>query len=374
MIFKTAPRFWEKTSFAKEPIRALMNRLISAILLPLSWIYGLFVWLKQTVIDSGMLQTLGIHRSAPVPLIIVGNIRVGGTGKTPLVIALANALFEEGFRPGIISRGYQPNGQSLLQEPQEVTQTINPNTVGDEPVLMAQRLHQQIPIWVFKKRAQCIDALLRAHTEVNVIISDDGLQHAALVRWPAREGGRDLELVVEDERGIGNGRLLPAGPLRESALRERDATISIGANKPGNELLAKSKSFQFAPQIDRAYPLNRPNESQSFTELLTKLMGLKIAAIAAIGNPQKFFDALAQLGVHLNHSLSLPDHAPIQSSDITQIDADYIFITEKDAVKCITLDDPRIWVVPLYLPLSNEFLSWVRTVIERPNPYKSSAR
>ena len=374
MLFKTAPRFWEKTSLTKEPFRALFDRLISVILLPLSWIYGLLVWLKQMVVDSGIMQTLGIYRPAPVPLIIVGNIRVGGTGKTPLVIALANALFEEGFRPGVISRGYQPNGQSPLQAPQEVIQTSDPNMVGDEPVLMAQRLHYQIPVLVFKKRAQCIDALLRAHAEVNVIISDDGLQHAALVRWPAREGGRDLELVVEDERGIGNGRLLPAGPLRESAVRERDATISIGADKPIDEPLAKSKLFQFAPQIDRAYPLHRPNESQSFTELLTKLMGLKIAAIAAIGNPQKFFDALTRLGVHLNHSLSLPDHAPIQSGDIAQIDADYIFITEKDAVKCIAIDDPRIWVVPLHLPLSTEFLGWVRTIIERPNPYIASTR
>ena len=229
MLFKSAPRFWEKSSFAKEPIRSLIDRLISAILLPLAWVYGLLVWLKQILIDTGITQTLGMHRAAPVPLIIVGNIRVGGTGKTPLVIALANALFEAGYKPGIISRGYQPNGQSTLEAPQEVVQTSNPNTVGDEPVLMAQRTHYQIPIWVFPKRAQSINALLKAHPEVNVIISDDGLQHAGLVRWPAREGGRDLELVVEDERGIGNGRLLPAGPLRESAKRERDATISIGA-------------------------------------------------------------------------------------------------------------------------------------------------
>jgi len=370
MLFKTAPRFWEKVSFTKEPVRALIDRLISAILLPLAWIYGLVVWLKQIVIDSGMMQTLGIHRPAPVPLIIVGNIRVGGTGKTPLVIALANALYEQGFKPGIISRGYQPNGQSVIEKPQEVIQTSNPNTVGDEPVLMAQRIHYQIPIWVFKKRVQCVDALLKAHPEINVIISDDGLQHAALVRWPAREGGRDLELVVEDERGIGNGRLLPAGPLRESPRRERDATISIGARKEIENTLATDKQFQLMPEINSAYPLHRPNESQSFPELLAKLAGLKLAAIAAIGNPHKFFNALTQLGAHLSHSLSLPDHAPIQHSDIAQIDADYIFITEKDAVKCITMDDPRIWVVPMHLPLPNELITWVEEVIQRPDPYQ----
>jgi hypothetical protein len=119
MLFKSAPRFWEKSSFVKEPIRALIDRLISTALLPLAWLFGLLVWLKQILIDTGITQALGMHRAAPVPLIIVGNIRVGGTGKTPLVIALANALFEEGFRPGIISRGYQPNGQSTLEAPKK---------------------------------------------------------------------------------------------------------------------------------------------------------------------------------------------------------------------------------------------------------------
>jgi tetraacyldisaccharide 4'-kinase len=370
MLFKSSPRFWEKSSFAKEPIRALIDHLISAILSPLAWVYGLLVWLKQILIDTGITQTLGMHRAAPIPLIIVGNIRVGGTGKTPLVIALANALFEEGFRPGIISRGYQPNGQSILEAPQEVTQSSNPNTVGDEPVLMAQRIHQQIPIWVFPKRAQCINALLKVHSEVNVIISDDGLQHAGLVRWPAREGGRDLELVVEDERGIGNGRLLPAGPLRESPHRERDATISIGASDEIENTLAAEKSFQLTPEIDSVYPLHRPNESQSIPELLTKLAGLKIAAIAAIGNPNKFFEALSRLGMHLEHTLSLPDHATIKNTDIANIEADCIFITEKDAVKCATIEDQRIWVVPMHLPLPNELIHWVQEVIQRPDPYQ----
>jgi len=319
MLFKSAPRFWEKSSYTQAPLSYLISMLISTTLLPFAWLYGLIVWLKQILIDTGITQTLGMHRAAPVPLIIVGNIRVGGTGKTPLVIALANALFEAGYKPGIISRGYQPNGQSTLEAPQEVVQTSNPNTVGDEPVLMAQRTHHQIPIWVFPKRAQSINALLKAHPEVNVIISDDGLQHAGLVRWPAREGGRDLELVIEDERGIGNGRLLPAGPLRESAKRERDATISIGASDELQNTLAAEKSFQLTPKIDSAYPLHRPNESQSFTELLT---------------------------------------------------ADFIFITEKDAVKCSAIEDHRIWVVPMHLPLSNELSSWVQEVIQRPDPYQ----
>ena len=180
MLFKSAPRFWEKSSFTQSPLSYLISMLVSTTLLPLAWLYGLIVWLKQILIDTGITQTLGMHRAAPVPLIIVGNIRVGGTGKTPLVIALANALFEAGYKPGIISRGYQPNGQSTLETPQEVVQTSNPNTVGDEPVLMAQRTHYQIPIWVFPKRAQSIKALLKAHPEVNVIISDDAVSYTHL--------------------------------------------------------------------------------------------------------------------------------------------------------------------------------------------------
>jgi tetraacyldisaccharide 4'-kinase len=235
---------------------------------------------------------------------------------------------------------------------------------------MAQRIHQQIPIWVFPKRAQCINALLKVHSEVNVIISDDGLQHAGLVRWPAREGGRDLELVVEDERGNGNGRLLPAGPLRESPHRERDATISIGTHTHIANALATEKSFQLTPEIDSVYPLHRPNESQSFPEFLTNLVGLKLAAIAAIGNPNKFFEVLSRLGMHLEHTLSLPDHAPIKNTDIANIEADCIFITEKDAVKCATIVDQRIWVVPMHLPLPNELIRWAQEVIQRPNPYQ----
>jgi tetraacyldisaccharide 4'-kinase len=235
---------------------------------------------------------------------------------------------------------------------------------------MVQRIHQQIPIWVFPKREQSINALLKAHPEVNVIISDDGLQHAGLVRWPAREGGRDLELVVEDERGNGNGRLLPAGPLRESPHRERDATISIGTHTQIANALATEKSFQLTPEIDSVYPLHRPNESQSFPEFLTNLVGLKLAAIAAIGNPNKFFEVLSRLGMHLEHTLSLPDHAPIKNTDIANIEADCIFITEKDAVKCATIVDQRIWVVPMHLPLPNELIRWAQEVIQRPNPYQ----
>jgi tetraacyldisaccharide 4'-kinase len=370
MLFKTSPRFWEKSSFSQSPIRSLINRSSSIVLLPLAWLYSLVVWIKQLIVDSGLLHTLGIYRAAPVPIIIVGNIRVGGTGKTPLVIALANELVERGFKPGVISRGYQPNTRSLLAQPTAVNRNSQPNQVGDEPVLMAQRIHDCVPIWVYRKRKACIDALLQSHPEVNVIISDDGLQHAALVRWPAREGGRDLELVVEDERGDGNGRLLPAGPLRESTRRERDATITISQLPIHSDPYSSSHELHLCPTIDSAYPLHRPNEPITFTQMLSRLVGLKVGALAAIGNPKKFFDALVKLGVHIDQTLALPDHASIRDNDLKALPVDLILITEKDAVKCVDIDDARIWVIPMRLEIPADFSNWVEEVITRPNPYR----
>ena len=369
MLFKTAPRFWEKISLSQSPIRALIDRLISLVLLPLAWLYGLAIWIKQLIVDSGLLLALGIYRAAPVPIIIVGNIRVGGTGKTPLVIALANELVERGFKPGVISRGYQPKTHSSLTQPTRVDRHSKTNQVGDEPVLMAQRIHDCVPIWVYRKRKACIDALLQSDPQVNVIISDDGLQHAALVRWPAREGGRDLELVVEDERGNGNGRLLPAGPLRESPKRERDATITISESSPQSEPFPSSRELHLRPTIDSAYPLHRPNEPISFAHMLSRLVGLKVGALAAIGNPKKFFEALTKLGVHLDQTLALPDHAPVLHNDLKSLPVDLILITEKDAVKCAGIEDTRIWVVPMRLEIPPMFSDWVQEVITRPNPY-----
>ncbi|NBP19508.1 MAG: tetraacyldisaccharide 4'-kinase [Burkholderiaceae bacterium] len=353
-------------------MRAIVDRFVSVVLLPFAWIYGLVVWIKQLIVDSGLLHTLGIYRAAPVPIIIVGNIRVGGTGKTPLVIALANELVERGFRPGVISRGYQPNTRSLLAQPTAINRDGKPTEVGDdgdEPVLIAQRIHDSVPIWVYRKRKTCIDALLQSHPEVNVIISDDGLQHAPLVRWPAREGGRDLELVVEDERGDGNGRLLPAGPLRESAKRERDATITISESPTQSEPFPTSHELHLSPIIDSAYPLHRPNEPITFAQMLSRLVGLKVGALAAIGNPKKFFDALVKLGVHIDQTLALPDHASVRDNDLQTLAVDLILITEKDAVKCSDIEDSRVWVIPMRLELPSEFSRWVEEVITRPNPY-----
>ncbi|OYZ34565.1 MAG: tetraacyldisaccharide 4'-kinase, partial [Polynucleobacter sp. 16-46-70] len=180
--FNTAPQFWER----RGPT--------SLLLWPLSWLYGLI----NRALD--LLNEMGISSRKPqaVPIIIVGNIRVGGTGKTPIVIALAERLARMGWKPGIISRGY---GASTSTTPIEVCSDSNPVKVGDEPVLIAKRTQDQFPIWVHPQRIKSIRSLLKKSPDVNLIISDDGLQHRALARWPAREGGRDIELVVRDQRG-----------------------------------------------------------------------------------------------------------------------------------------------------------------------------
>ena len=195
-FFRKAPKFWER----RGPT--------SLILWPLSWFYGLLLRARKLILDTGLIK----QKPAPVPVIIVGNIRVGGTGKTPIVIALAERLARMGWKPGIISRGY---GASSTITPVQVHSTSDPKVVGDEPVLIAKRTQNQFPIWVNPKRVKSIASLIKDNPSVNVIISDDGLQHRELARWPAREGGRDIEFVVRDQRGEGNGFLLPAGPLRD---------------------------------------------------------------------------------------------------------------------------------------------------------------
>jgi tetraacyldisaccharide 4'-kinase len=356
-----APKFWEKCG------------VIAKLLSPLSLI---FAWLSSA---RRYLYELNILRSETltVPVIIVGNLRVGGTGKTPTVLALAKALHARGFKAGIISRGYKGQHQS----PQEVSSTSSPKDLGDEPCYMAQQLsHLDIPIFVHSSRVRTAKTLLEAYPLVNVIISDDGLQHYALKRWPAREGGRDIELVVRDARAEGNGYLLPAGPLRESSTRARDYTLCIGSpskkdlntnfdqdiNAP---YIADAPNFSVAIKVKKAYQLNRPENMLSLSELQQK--GCKLIAAAGLGNPKKFFDLLSAHGLIFD-SLPLPDHYDFSVNPFESKLADIILITEKDAVKCSQLDDykndGRIWVLPIEIELPKDLIEMIVEVIQRPQP------
>ena len=354
---RKAPKFWER----RGPT--------SLLLWPLSWLYGLVVRMRKLILDTGLVK----QKPAPVPVIIVGNIRVGGTGKTPIVIALAERLQQLGWRPGIISRGY---GSSSQTAPLQVHGNSDPALVGDEPVLIAKRTHDQFPIWVFPKRQRTIGALLKHSPNVNVIISDDGLQHSGLARWPAREGGRDIEFVVRDGRGEGNRFLLPAGPLREPATRERDATLFTGKTKdietklgPQDEYFLGRRAFSLLGHLGNAYQLINPANTQTLVQIADSYLPNKITAVAALGNPQRFFDDLLKQGIAAK-SIPLPDHATYTPEFFEKINAQCILITEKDAVKCTTITDERIWVVPMTLTLPDSLADWLQSILQRPNPYR----
>ncbi len=351
-FFNKAPRFWER----RGPT--------SLVLWPLSKIYG---WVNQAL-DLVNDLNLGRRKPAPVPIIIVGNIRVGGTGKTPIVIALAEQLASMGWKPGIISRGY---GANVSSAPRQVKSDSDPAEVGDEPVLIAKRTDNQLPIWVHPKRTLSIQSLLKQDPSVNVIISDDGLQHRSLLRWPAREGGRDIEFVVRDQRGEGNGFLLPAGPLREPASRERDATLFTGARSSNanhvDEYFLGRRAFTLSGQLGTPYQLINPSNTQSLETIADKYLPNKITAVAAIGNPQCFFDDLLKQGI-AGKGIGLADHATYTPEFFSKLNAECILITEKDAVKCASMNDERIWVVPMSLEIPNTLAEWLQSILQRPDP------
>jgi tetraacyldisaccharide 4'-kinase len=353
-FFRKAPRFWER----RGPT--------SLVLWPLSWVYGTILRARKLIADLGLVK----QYAAPVPIIIVGNIRVGGTGKTPIVIAIAQRLSQLGWRPGIISRGYRSKSQT---SPLQVHSNSDPLTVGDEPVLIAKRTHNQFPIWVFPKRKLSIRALLKHSPDVNVIISDDGLQHRGLVRWPAREGGRDIELVVRDARGEGNRFLLPAGPLREPETRERDATLFMGkqasfqSTRHTDEYFLGRRVFNLSGKLGQPYQLIDQSNTESLEAIANTYLPKNITAVAAIGNPQSFFDDLSKNGIACQ-CIPLPDHDVFTLDFFKSLNAACILITEKDAVKCTHIQDERIWVVPMNLQISDDLADWLQSILQRPDP------
>jgi tetraacyldisaccharide 4'-kinase len=313
--------------------RTWLSRGLAAWLLwPISLVFGAIIAIRRCLFKVGVLEQTRL----PVPVIVVGNIYVGGTGKTPLVIWLSRQLREQGFVPGVISRGYGGDASRVV----EINAQMSPDDIGDEPLLILQRAG--VPLVVGRNRVSAARALLTAHPEVNVIISDDGLQHYAL--------GRDIEILLFDERGIGNGWLLPAGPLREPVTRRFDFRVLNGLESVGENSFSMQLVGQHAEQL-----INRAN-----TKALKELPeNLSIAAAAGIGNPERFFTMLKQLGVNVQEHIALPDHFDYSSNPFESLKVDIILITEKDAVKCSRrnglADDPRLWVVPVEAAIAGPF-------------------
>jgi tetraacyldisaccharide 4'-kinase len=318
------------SSFASTLERAWLRRgALACALWPLSLLFGAIAGLRAAFYRLGLLRS----QRLPVPVIVVGNIFIGGTGKTPLTIWLAEALRAAGFNPGVISRGHGGEGAA----PRAVGPDSSAREVGDEPLLIAQRTG--CPVVVGRDRAAAGRALLAAWPEVDVLLTDDGLQHYALER--------DIEIVLFDGRGVGNGWLLPAGPLRERAARRRDFTV-INSPAPSSQLLRAVGGAPFRMQL--VGRVAEPLMPGAAPRALDALGATRVAAAAGIGNPGRFFALLRAAGVDFTE-LALPDHHDFLDHPFDGLDADLILITEKDAVKCRQIEnlkhDPRLWVVPV---------------------------
>lgn len=326
--------------------RIWYNRLsIWAILLwPLSLLFALLANLNKQLYRCNIKSTIKL----PVPVVVVGNITVGGTGKTPLTVYLAQQLTQLGWNVGIISRGYARTGLDA-NVPQAVTPTSNPAQVGDEPLLLARATG--VPVFVARQRAVAGRALLAAHPEVNVLLCDDGLQHYALAR--------DIELcVIDGARGLGNGLRLPAGPLREprSRLKSVDAVVFNG--EACLEWLVEQypKPFSMQLQAASAYQLNKPSWQRNAADFA----GETLTAMPGIGNPARFFSTLRGLNYHFTEQ-AMPDHHAFSAHDLPSSGA--IIVTEKDAVKLSALnlgaDGDRIWVLPVAAQIEPNLADWL---------------
>ncbi len=289
--------------------------LCSLLLLPLSGLFCLVSWLRRSAYRFGL---LGVQR-IPVPVIVVGNISVGGTGKTPLVIWLIRHLRTLGYRPGIITRGY---GGSARTWPQQVVADSDPALVGDEPVLLARRAG--CPVVAAPDRPAA-GRLLLMHHDCDILVADDGLQHYPLAR--------DLEIaVVDGVRRFGNRYCLPAGPLREpvSRLRQVDLVVVNGA--------AQAEEHPMVLVPDRCISLKDPQHAMP----VQHFAGKRVHAVAGIGRPERFFDSLRGLGIEvIEHPF--PDHHLFTEKDLDFSDRLPVLMTEKDAVKCAPFAGDGLW-------------------------------
>jgi tetraacyldisaccharide 4'-kinase len=297
-----------------------------AWLLPFASLFGALAALRRFAYRSGWRRIARLSR----PVVVVGNLTVGGTGKTPLVIWLARQLVERGYRPGIVTRGF--GGAS--ERPRLVGPADDPAHVGDEALLMVKRTRR--PVAIGHDRPAAAQILIDGGCDL--ILSDDGLQHLALPRA--------CEIVVIDgARGFGNGALLPAGPLRESPVRlaHVDAVVVNGATER-----YAGKALRMDLQGDRAIAL-----SGGVSRPLAAFSGATVHAVAGIGNPERFFSMLRSHGMRV---IAHPrdDHAPIGSAELSFGDDNAVLMTEKDAVKCAAFGTGQQWSVPVDAVLAGD--------------------
>ena len=301
--------------------------LVSLLLLPLSAVFLLISFIRQTLYQFNFLKSFKLK----IPVIVVGNITSGGTGKTPLIIYLANELKKNGYRPGIISRGYGSKSEGVM----EVSQKSDVAEAGDEPMLIQKHTH--LPVFVSKDRVLAAKTLIKKYKKIDVILSDDGLQHYRL--------RRDIEiLVIDGTRKFGNGYLLPAGPLREfrSKLKTVDAIVCNHKKVIDGSYLMKYKGHLLINL--------KTNKKIHLNNLSLK----NIHAIAGIGNPDRFFDYLKTYNI-LFSSSAFQDHYKFSKKDFRDMNDKNIIMTEKDAVKCQQFSRNNFWYLPVIAEVDSKF-------------------
>lgn len=322
-LHRQLPLIWQTRNWA------------SALLLPLSGLHASLLWLRRLAYRLGWRPV----QRLPVPVLVVGNVVAGGAGKTPVTMALVEHLRQQGWRPGVISRGHgrrTPGTRPVLDN-------SSPADVGDEPLLIHQKT--AVPVWVAVQRLEAGQALLAAHPEVDILVCDDGLQHWALAR--------DLEICVMDERGVGNGRLLPAGPLREPWPKAVDVLLHTGPNTlPGG--------FQAQRQL-----ATWARDGHGRQRSLASLQGQAVDAVAGLARPEAFFAMLREQGLVLHKTHALPDHFDYDAwaPDPSQRP---LLCTEKDAAK-LWPHQPQALAVPLVLNIAPGFWSALDQLMAQKN-------
>lgn len=338
------------------------------LLIPISLMFLLISTLRRWAYK----YKLFYYHEMPVPVIIVGNINVGGSGKTPFVIWLCHQLKKLGLKPAIIARGYGGHWVKNSKNSFCVTAVSDPANVGDEPVLMAQKTG--CPVWIGRNRVKTAQQLLANHLDCDILISDDGLQHYAL--W------RDLELVLIDgQREFGNGFCLPAGALREpiSRLKSVDAIILNTTNQTSEKMnqfanyldsVSESKTI-FSMRLGKMKFYNLANHQNKINYKIKDIKNYQFQAFAGIGNPDRFFTQLKHLGLSLNQKYEYDDHYQYRLEDILNLQKEGkpLITTEKDAIKCLKfaseIDAEQFWVASVETECSSNFREFLKDFINK---------
>lgn len=318
----------------------LTRSTVARLLTPLSMLYGALLVLRRWAYGLGLAK---IHR-LPVRVIVVGNVVAGGAGKTPVTLALLSHLQKRGFRIGVISRGH---GRRTSDTREVFTDSL-PQDVGEEPLMIRQK--SGVPVWVGANRGEAGRSLLQQHPEVDTLVCDDGLQHLALAR--------DLEICVMDDRGVGNGWLLPAGPLRETWPKRVDLLLHTAPN-------AMHEGFQAERKLG-SHAIN----AQGQRIALSTLQAQTVDAVAGIARPEAFFSMLRLAGLSLQNTTALPDHCDYAKWPSHTLSRP-LLCTEKDAAKLWQVQ-PDALAVPLELNPDAAFWQTLDQLTPMPKPKTGS--